>query len=81
MHVSTNRRVNRSSCSGERSKPRTTSRDGGARSARYLTAVGLALAHDAGDLLVVVVEDLAQQEDRPLHGVEALEHHQERHRE
>jgi hypothetical protein len=60
---------------------RTTSRDSGARSAGYLTAVRLALTHDAGDLLVVVVKDFAQQEDRPLDRVEALEHHQERQRE
>ena len=32
-----------------------------------LTAVLLALADDGGDLSVVVVEDIVEQEDRPLH--------------
>ena len=46
-----------------------------------LAAVVLALVDDRGDLVVAVVEHLAQQEHGALDGREALEQHEERHRE
>jgi hypothetical protein len=39
-----------------------------ARAREDLAAVRLALLDDGGDLLVVVLEHLAEQEDRPLDG-------------
>ena len=45
-----------------------------------LTAVRLGLAGDAGDLLVVVAEHLVQQEHRSFGRCQALQQHQERHR-
>ena len=45
-----------------------------------LAAVRLGLAGDAGDLLVVVPEHLVQQEHRPFGRCQALQQHQERHR-
>ena len=45
-----------------------------------LTAVRLGLAGDAGDLLVVVAEHLVQQEYRAFGRRQALQQHQERHR-
>jgi len=44
-----------------------------------LTAVVLALADDAGDLVVAVVEDVVQQEHGALGGTEPFEQQQERH--
>lgn len=51
-----------------------------ARAGQDLPAVGLALLDDRGDLLVGIVEDLAQQEDRPLDRRQRLEQHHERDR-
>src|SRR5918998_1353292 len=62
-------------------EPGAPGRDRVPRPPGYLAAVRLALVHEARDLLVVVIEDLAQQKDRPLCGVEALEQHEEGHRE
>ena len=52
-----------------------------ARSHGDLTAVLLGLADDLRDLVEAVLEHLAQQEDRALDRGEALEEHQEAHRE
>jgi hypothetical protein len=46
-----------------------------------LAAVVLGLADDPRDLLEAVIEHLAQQEDRALDRREALQEHQEPHRE
>ena len=46
-----------------------------------LPGVGLALAHDRGDVLVRVVEDVVQQESGPLLRRQALEQDEEGHRE
>ena len=48
------------------------------RAHRELPGVVLALAHDVGDLVVSVAEDVVEQEDRPLDRSEALQEHEER---
>jgi hypothetical protein len=51
-----------------------------ARAAHELAGVVLTAANDAGDLVVRVLEDLAQQERRALDGRQPLEQGQERER-
>ena len=45
---------------------------------RELAGVVLVLAHDVGNLVVPVAEDVVEQEDRPLDRGEALQEHEER---
>ena len=65
---------------GRRLEPGRLGLDPPPRAREQLPAVRLALSDDLRDLRVPVLEDLAKEEHRPLHRLQALEEHEERHR-